>query len=70
MGLANKINPLVRFIHHSEENADDPEDEKRARREATAKAYMKTFGRVCPWHRELDSTAFAEVSAQCFLSGL
>jgi len=52
MNLVNDINPLVSFIHHSEQNAEDLEVEKKARRQAAAKAYKETFGKDCKWFEE------------------
>ena len=49
MKLVKQINPRVKYIHHSEKNADDPEEKQKARRRAAAKAYKETFGRDCKW---------------------
>jgi len=54
MDLVKAINPLVSFIHHSEENADDLEVDKKARRQEAAKAYKETFGTDCKWFEEED----------------
>ena len=52
MNLVKDINPLVSFIHHSEQNAEDLEVEKKTRRQAAAKAYKETFGKDCKWFEE------------------
>ena len=52
MSLARDINPNVKFIHHSEENARDPEAKKEERRNAAAKAFKRTFGKECEWFKE------------------
>ena len=52
MTLARKINPSLQFIHHSEENARDPEAKKEERRMAAAEAFKRTFGKECEWFKE------------------
>ena len=52
MTLAREINPSLQFIHHSEENARDPEAKKEERRKAAAEAFKRTFGKECEWFKE------------------
>jgi len=52
MTLAREINPSLQFIHHSEENACDPEAKKEERRMAAAEAFERTFGKECQWFKE------------------
>jgi len=52
MTLAREINPNLKFIHHSEENARDPEAKKEKRRKAAAEAFKRTFGKECEWFKE------------------
>jgi len=52
MTLAREINPSLQFIHHSEENACDPEAKKEERRKAAAEAFKRTFGKECEWFKE------------------
>merc|ERR1711974_422641 len=52
MSLASEINPNVKFIHHSEGNASDPEAKKEERRRAASVAFEKTFGKKCQWFRD------------------
>jgi len=49
MALISNINPNVKFIHHSKENARDPEAKKEERRRAASDAFRKSFGRECQW---------------------
>jgi len=60
MDLVKEINPLVSFIHHSEENADDLEVDKKARRQEAAKAYKETFGKDCKWFEEEDGITISD----------
>jgi len=55
MELIREINPMVKFIHHSEKNAEDPDDVKEARRKAAVDAYRETFGKECQWFEEEQS---------------
>ena len=52
MDLINEINPLVKFIHHCEKNAQDSDDEE-TQQEAAMKAYKETFGKECEWFDEV-----------------
>jgi len=52
MTLAREINPNLKFIHHSEENARDSEAKKEERRKAAAEAFKRTFGKECEWFKE------------------
>jgi len=54
MALASDINPNLKFIHHCEENALEPEAKKQERRKAAAEAFKKTFGRECDWFDDED----------------
>ena len=54
MALARDINPNLKFIHHCEENALEPEAKKQERRKAAAEAFKKTFGRECDWFDDED----------------
>ena len=54
MALASAINPNLKFIHHCEENALEPEAKKQERRKAAAEAFKKTFGKECDWFDDED----------------
>ena len=60
MTLAREINPNLKFIHHSEENACDPEAKKEERRKAAAEAFKRTFGKECEWFKEHQEDTEAE----------
>jgi len=65
MALARDINPNLKFIHHCEENALEPEAKKQERRKAAAEAFKKTFGRECDW---FDDEEEEEEEAVCISS--
>lgn len=52
MKCITRINPLVKFIHHSLKGSFDCEDKKSRRRQATVTAYKKLFGKDCSWMKE------------------
>jgi len=63
MELIREINPMVKFIHHSEKNAEDPDDVKEARRKAAAEAYQETFRKECQWFEEEQSATDSDADA-------
>ena len=73
MALIGNINPNVKFIHHSKENARDPEAKKEERRRAASDAFRKTFGRECQWFDKEQEMAEGEEQVRpltlfvCFL---
>ena len=68
MALASNINSSVNFIHHSEENALEPEAKKQEQRKAAAEAFKKIFGKECDWFNGKEKVKVAVAPKSVFSS--